>query len=152
MSQSLCFQGVLLRARRHENHRDRPVSIPLFSGRITAPPGGEKCSEGDVSIPLFSGRITAINRKETMMKKITSQSLCFQGVLLRLAALTDGEGALSQSLCFQGVLLRRVAAPKPSVWPTSQSLCFQGVLLRHLVGDLHNFSPFCFTLPARVFD
>jgi len=59
-SQSLCFQGVLLRAVCARQRIVRQVSIPLFSGRITAPGGSSSKNQPKVS-----------------------QSLCFQGVLLR---------------------------------------------------------------------
>jgi len=38
-SQSLCFQGVLLRCPHGEDEVHLWVSIPLFSGRITAADG-----------------------------------------------------------------------------------------------------------------
>ena len=59
-SQSLCFQGVLLRAGYDTGALVRIVSIPLFSGRITA--ALDRVNDtvlAGVSIPLFSGRITA---------------------------------------------------------------------------------------------
>ena len=59
MSQSLCFQGVLLRVVQAKPAVKAEVSIPLFSGRITAGRGRLFPRPPCVSIPLFSGRITA---------------------------------------------------------------------------------------------
>jgi len=86
-------------------------------------------------------------------RKLRSQSLCFQGVLLRHPARRVGHARQSQSLCFQGVLLRLKLGMERSLEhglnpfvfrayycelieldgmteDLSQSLCFQGVLLR----------------------
>ena len=160
-----------------ENANHLHVSIPLFSGRITAVNGLDEYDEYEfVSIPLFSGRITAPIHQRTWRPRWRlnpfvfrayycgateaefygldpSQSLCFQGVLLRkvpppflyggivsiplfsgriTAGLPPARmecAATSQSLCFQGVLLRRMSGWR-ALWYGSQSLCFQGVLLR----------------------
>ena len=200
-SQSLCFQGVLLRVRWQEESSRIHVSIPLFSGRITAQElvnrlddeqslnpfvfrayycvtvttNGKKhtglnpfvfrayyCGMWfrkchglrNVSIPLFSGRITAFADNVKDIAPGESQSLCFQGVLLRLLCMErlmkskclnpfvfrayycgkhrnkPSPCVASQSLCFQGVLLRLNHAAFRRV-RLSQSLCFQGVLLRN---------------------
>gem|GEM_PF-3561803 len=89
LSQSLCFQGVLLRHRNRRIHTAQGVSIPLFSGRITAPIIKAGQPVGFVSIPLFSGRITA-RYICSMCAPYTSQSLCFQGVLLRRPRIQNG--------------------------------------------------------------
>jgi len=102
---------------------------------------------------------------------VQSQSLCFQGVLLRIRRDDSAPEAASQSLCFQGVLLRGVfftylmkgeglnpfvfrayycakSAVKPCARQASQSLCFQGVLLRRderrSTQALHRLNPFVF--------
>ena len=82
-SQSLCFQGVLLRGGWNENYLHPVVSIPLFSGRITASiraptslPSG--CLNPFVFRAYYCGGVDVED-----YFRIRSQSLCFQGVLLR---------------------------------------------------------------------
>ena len=77
------FSGRITAWRQCQDGSCVAVSIPLFSGRITAPTGKNPAEDGIVSIPLFSGRITATMWRLHSPRCAPSQSLCFQGVLLR---------------------------------------------------------------------
>ena len=82
-----------------------------------------------VSIPLFSGLVTDVQILDHRLVPGRSQSLCFQGWLLTVKALTPEDRAeMSQSLCFQGWLLTQYQVLHMRAGE-SQSLCFQGWLL-----------------------
>ena len=130
-SQSLCFQGVLLRIYLGSTDLVECVSIPLFSGRITAQHGRELHFVLGVSIPLFSGRITA-GRILSIFRPINVSIPLFSG---RITA-ADGQksrGGWDVSIpLFSGrITARQTDGGRPPL-PPSQSLCFQGVLLRRL--------------------
>jgi len=132
------------------------VSIPLFSGRITAVANLKNIGLDEASQSLCFQGVLLRRNPDNLVQSPKSQSLCFQGVLLRFFSLKERRREWSQSLCFQGVLLRRAAeglgeaagvsiplfsgritakpvADKAVGKPVSQSLCFQGVLLRERI-------------------
>jgi len=129
-SQSLCFQGVLLRrqfaktsagqrrlnpfvfrayycgvGKRTSGHRET-VSIPLFSGRITAILTRQNAPGDSVSIPLFSGRITARLGQQNAAQMGGLNPFVFRAYYCASPAGDIAALLKSQSLCFQGVLLR----------------------------------------------
>jgi len=113
-SQSLCFQGVLLRERDDDGYMRAVVSIPLFSGRITAGGQGSNRSRDSVSIPLFSGRITAASPLGSHQRGERLNPFVFRAYYC-VKEKTKGEVmSRSQSLCFQGVLLRSASNQTPT--------------------------------------
>ena len=85
------------------------VSIPLFSGRITAMVYSRKDRHLDVSIPLFSGRITARHQLRRCAKNSRLNPFVFRAYYCARGGTGPDLAQASQSLCFQGVLLRRRA-------------------------------------------
>jgi len=82
------------------------VSIPLFSGRITAMPEWRLDRLRGVSIPLFSGRITAHCQGKIVDRGISLNPFVFRAYYCGVETLRELGDGESQSLCFQGVLLR----------------------------------------------
>jgi len=102
----------------------------LFSGRITAGEKNEKShSHSRLNPFVFRAYYCAFRAMQTVWDNL-SQSLCFQGVLLRQkhAAKVSAQAGLNPFVfrayyCGNGLT-------KPHAREPSQSLCFQGVLLR----------------------
>jgi len=82
------------------------VSIPLFSGRITARASALILSTSAVSIPLFSGRITASVAMQKEGRSCGLNPFVFRAYYCAIASVDAELFEASQSLCFQGVLLR----------------------------------------------
>jgi len=110
-SQSLCFQGVLLRQRKLVRLPTSKVSIPLFSGRITARSATALRTDQVCLNPFVFRAYYCGSNGGAFVRLPGSQSLCFQGVLLR-PSVHQSQSSVTVSIpLFSG----RITAPNPNL-------------------------------------
>jgi len=98
------FRAFLERKSKPERKKSSSLNPFVFRAFLELPGYVELCRVYPVSIPLFSGHFWNTMQRGNIPERITSQSLCFQGIsgTHELAGILASQSK-SQSLCFQGI-------------------------------------------------